>query len=300
MAPVTGPVTEVAPGDITEEDAGPAEAPPTRSQPAGVTIEPIEPVVPPGSATDADEPERAAPTMEELEKAVAEEAAGGDPVLDPFRAAVLGETMSAGTSSKGPDAEEQARPERSKPRLVVYDLESAFDDGALGAKVADVLTGHAARSGLFETFAEVEQDEILAAHPFAARRDAAATTVARHAREYFDADIVVWGQVAGTRQLPVLGVQYTSLRSWTVDADLAVAAHTEVCGSLHEIPIAVDRILEKLVGRPLEPTAARVAARIGPNLIANGAFKKKGHGRSVPGWESPLPRPGHLQRLDPR
>jgi hypothetical protein len=287
-------VTEVAPEEVVEEEAGPAEAPPARSQPEGVAIEPV---VLPDPAAEADEPGRAAPTMEQLEKAVAEEAAGGDAALAPFRAAVLGETLSAGTSPKGPGAGTQARRERSKPRLVVYDFESTFDEGALGAKVADVLTGHAARSGLFETFAEVEQDEIMAAHPFAPRYDTTLIQdVARHSREHFDADLVLWGCVTGGREAPVIEAGGVDLRAGLEEGNRLVVRGQRECRTLHDIQVVVDQILADLLGRPLEPAAARVVGRIGPNLIANGAFERKGRGRSVPGWESPLPEGAAVEK----
>ncbi len=285
MTPVAGPVHEVPAEEVVEEEAGPE----------------------PGTGRE----ER---TLAELEKAVAEEAAGGEPALDSIQAAMLGEALAperpVETPSKNAAEEPKARAERGKPRLVVYNFESSLETHSeigdpLGGKVAAVLTGHAARSGFFQTFSELEQEEIIAAHPFAARGDTDPAKIAFHAREYFKADLAIWGRVTGSRSSPTIEFLALDLRrKGTADfgprlgrRDNALALReSHDCPNLHSIPVVADRILEALAGRPLGLAAARVVRRAGPNLIRNGSFRRKGRGGSVPGWESPLPEGASVEK----
>ncbi|MCK4299993.1 MAG: hypothetical protein KAX80_10700, partial [Planctomycetes bacterium] len=55
-----------------------------------------------------------------------------------------------------------------KPVLVALDFRSTYDDGKMGAKVAEVITGHARRSGKFQTYDFLSRDEILGALGFEA------------------------------------------------------------------------------------------------------------------------------------
>jgi hypothetical protein len=172
---------------------------------------------------------------------------------------------------------------RRLPRLVVYDFESGFDGGRLGAKVADVITGHAARSGRFETFAEIEQEGILAESPFRAALDSAVGPVGRHAREAFDADIALWGRVDGSRETPLLHAKAFDLRDSR--ARLALD-ESYACENVHHIPLAAERILAALLGEEHEgPTRARTVLALSGNLLDNGSF-----GKGLAGWEPNFPR----------
>ena len=169
------------------------------------------------------------------------------------------------------------RAERTKPRLVVYPFESAFDDGALGRKVAVVVTGHAARTGRFETLPKITQDEILTKRPFAASLDADPRKVASHARDALDADIAVWGRVTGGRAKPVLEVKALDMRR---EGSPLVLAERYACANIHYIPIFAGEIIAAISGLdPLKPRYATTVRPLSGNLLSNGDFR-----RGLRGW----------------
>lgn len=202
-----------------------------------------------------------------------------DAALEHWEAVALDEAMSGPSGEAAPVAREAPVREAprpgspgARPRLVVYDFESAFDGGVLGAKVADVLTGHAARSGRFQTFPEVEQEAILARRPFRASYDAEMDALAAHARDAFGAGIAIWGRVAGSRESPVLDVLALDLRN---EKESLVLRERYPCPNLHYIPMAAERILASCLGiehREEEPP--RTVAVLSGNLLGNGGFEK--------------------------
>jgi len=164
------------------------------------------------------------------------------------------------------------RSERTKPRLVAYAFESAFDDGALGRKVAVVLTGHAARTKRFETLPKITQDEILRKRPFPVSLDADPGKIAAHAREAFDAEIAIWGRVTGGRAKPVLEVKALDMRR---KGDPLVLAERYACANIHYIPIFAGEIIAAISGLdPLRPRYATTVRALSGNLLANGDFRR--------------------------
>jgi len=164
------------------------------------------------------------------------------------------------------------RAERAKPRLVVYPLESAFDDGSLGRKVAVVVTGHAARTGRFQTLPKITQDEILTRRPLAATLDADPGKIAAHACDALDADIAIWGRVTGGRAKPVLEVKALDMRR---EGDPLVLAERYACANIHYIPIFAGEIIAAISGLdPLRPRYATTVRALSGNLLANGDFRR--------------------------
>jgi len=183
---------------------------------------------------------------------------------------------------------------RAKPRLVAYPFESAFDDGALGRKVAVVITGHAARTKRFDTLPKVTQDEVLASRPFTATTDTDAAKVSAHARAAFDADIAVWGRVTGGRAKPVLEVKALDMRrkgdgeedgKGKGRADALVLAERYACANIHYIPIFAGEIVAAIDGlEPLRPKYAKTVRPLSGNLLANGDFR-----RGLSSWTPAFP-----------
>jgi hypothetical protein len=209
-----------------------------------------------------------------------------DPGLDDWQATMLAETLApsggAAKPQSKPSRQARAKP-RAKPRLVAYAFESAFDDGALGGRVAEVVTGHAARTGEFETLPKITLDEIIGQQPFRASLDTRPAEMARHAREAFDADVVVWGRVTDGRAKPVISVKALDLRA---KRPTLVLAETYRCANIHLIPMYADEIVASLLGRErFRRLRPRKVGDLSKNLLANGTFE-----RGTSGWTPNFPR----------
>lgn len=232
-------------------------------------------------------PERKAPPESKPPRETELPPAPGPPVSDPglegWQATMLAETLAPSEPKTGRPEVKPVRKPRARPRLVAYAFESPFDDGALGRRVAEVLTGHAARTGQFETLPKITLDEMLTERPFRAALGTPFAEIARHARDAFDADVVVWGRVTEGRARPVLDVKALDLRA---KGPALVLAETYRCANIHLIPIYADEIVASLLGRErfrrLRPRKVRALSR---NLLANGAFT-----RNLSGWTPNFPR----------
>jgi hypothetical protein len=194
--------------------------------------------------------------------------------------------LSALTDEPEPAAEPRPSPKRAnrtKPRLVAYPFESAFDDGALGAKVAVVITGHAARTGRFDTLPKITQDEIFAGAPFTATADIDTARVSAHARSAFDADVIVWGRVTGNRAKPVLEVKALDLRR---KGDALILDKQYRCANIHYVPIFAGEVVAAILGiDPLRPKYATTVRALSGNLLSNGDFRK-----GLSGWTPAFPK----------
>jgi hypothetical protein len=249
---------------------------------------------PPPPAESGLEPETPEPApepivLEELPPEPEGEALGG---LE----AIMFDAATAGAAPEEKPPSPMKRRARAKPRLVAYPFESTFDDGALGRKVAVVITGHAARTKRFDTLPKVTQDEVLASRPFSATADTDAAKVSAHARAAFDADIAVWGRVTGGRAKPVLEVKALDMRrkgdggkGGEADAkkpgDALVLAERYACANIHYIPIFAGEIVAAIDGlEPLRPKYARTVRPLSGNLLANGDFR-----RGLASWTPAFP-----------
>jgi len=258
-APAVARVTEPAPE--REPEQSPEPKPPAAKHPA----------------SEANTPPEAGPAGEPVDP---------DPGLDDWQATMLAETLapSGGAAKPGPKPSGRARTKpHAKPRLVAYAFESAFDDGSLGRRVAEVVTGHAARTGEFETLPKITLEEMLDQRPFRASLDTRPAEMARHAREAFDADVVVWGRVTGGRAKPVISVKALDLRA---KRPTLVLAETYRCANIHLIPMYADEIVASLLGRErfrrLRPRRVKALSK---NLLANGTFN-----RGTSGWTPNFPQ----------
>ena len=254
----------------------PSERP--AESPAKAPVEQAPPVAdsePPASAT--------APAVAPAAKDAAGSAEKNEPALDDWEATMLGAAIAGEQApAKAPAPKEKKSAERAVPRLIAYDFASEFDDGALGAKVADVLIGHAHRSDRFETFAELIRDERIASRPVKASFDGETDAVVRHAREVFDADIAIWGTVTGSREEPTLHVVAMDLRGG--DESLLLR-DSYPCPNIHYIPMAAERILAACLGLGTrERVAARALEAASPNLLKNGTFDA-----GMDSWRPTLP-----------
>ncbi len=280
-APAVAQVTEPAPK--REPEQSPEPKPPAAKQPASEANTPPE-AESPGKPDDP------------------------DPGLDDWQATMLAETLAPSGGAAKPESKppgwprpldfgelsRAVRPGRSptyrprtkphaRPRLVAYAFESAFDDGSLGRRVAEVVTGHAARTGQFETLPKITLEEMLGQHPFRASLDTRPAEMARHAREAFDADVVVWGRVTDGRAKPVISVKALDLRA---KRPTLVLAETYRCANIHLIPMYADEIVASLLGRErfrrLRPRKVKALSK---NLLANGTFN-----RGISGWTPNFPQ----------
>ena len=92
-----------------------------------------------------------------------------------------------------------------KPDLCVYDFVSQADKGAVGKKMAEIIRGHARRSGEYSLLVEIDREDVLEAHPYTPGLPTPAAEIAAHAKQYFHANMVIYGEVvaAGGDELSV-------------------------------------------------------------------------------------------------
>ena len=172
----------------------------------------------------------------------------------------------------------------AKPALVALDFRSTFDDGKMGRRLAEIVTGHAGRSGRFETYDFLSRDEVLESFGFTAEPETLPEEVARIGREGFAARYVFWGEVRPARAGYFVHFKAVDCAGETA---LLVLNEEHAADDVHKIPLIVEEVLRHLTGEPepvkeLDPAAER-AWKVTPNLLANGSFEK-GTGHPA-GWE---------------
>jgi len=175
-------------------------------------------------------------------------------------------------------------PASAKPVLVALDFRSTYDQGKMGAKVAEVITGHALRSGKFQTYDVLSRDEVLSALGFEAGPRTPPEEVAKVGREGFGAKYVLWGEVRPARSGCYIRFKAVDC---TTDPPQLVINEEQAAGDVHQIPLIVDDVLRRLTGEPApvgktDPASER-AWKVNPNLLPNGSFEE---GSEQPvGWE---------------
>jgi hypothetical protein len=186
---------------------------------------------------------------------------------------------------------EAAEPAPAKPVLVALDFRSTFDGGVMGAKVAEIISGHAARTGKFQTYDALSRDEVLTHLGFRAEPETAEEEVARAGREGFGATYVFWGEVQPARVGYVVRFKAVDCRG---EPAKLVINEERSAENVHVIPGLVDEVLRQLTGEAAPVTAPDPAAerawQTNPNLLPNGSFEK-GSDRPA-GWD-PLPDYAH-------
>jgi len=182
----------------------------------------------------------------------------------------------------------------AKPALVAFDFRSTFDDGRMGVKLAEIINGHAARTGRFVTYDPLTRDEILSAYGFVAAEETPVEEVARIGREGFGARYVFWGEVRPARSGHLIHFKAVDC---TADPPVLVTDREHAVDDVHRIPLIVDATLRELAGEaaPVKTPdpAAELAWEQKPNLLPNGSFEKGG-GHPL-GWEE---LPGYAQWVD--
>jgi len=181
-----------------------------------------------------------------------------------------------------------AAAEPEKPTLVVYDFTPLFDaqgaGGDLGRRIADCITGHAARSECYTTFAEVIQEEHLEEDPFSASAKTPPETVAAHAVRVFEADIAVWGSVARREGRRGYVLDVVAARVSGDGASILIRETYEV-DNVHGIPPAADRVLAKCLNLTVGELKALAIRRVLVENLLPAGFEKAAEGGARPaGW----------------
>jgi len=184
----------------------------------------------------------------------------------------------------GADALGAAHP---RPILVVFDFESAFDEGRLGRKVAVVFRGHAFRRRVYLTIHDIDLESTLDARPFQAKFDMAPEKIAQYAGRNFEATVVIWGRVTHERgdkyRVFVRAVDLRKARDkLALDTDYK-------CNGLHTIPQNVDAALNALQGITKDQEE---------DLLADTSWKTRANLVGNPGFEEGKDDPDHWERTD--
>ena len=172
-----------------------------------------------------------------------------------------------------------------EPVLVVYDFTSAFDGGKTGAWVAEIVRGHAVRSGRTVGNPKITVDEILTRENFHPTAGTSPEELARFTREKFEAGLFVYGGVeqagAGYR------VRFRVYRASADGKPEKVLEETRDCPDKQFVPLAVDEILDtaagvkdwrtewKLLGEELKGWSGELAAAAGDEKVAAADWRQK-------------------------
>jgi hypothetical protein len=133
-----------------------------------------------------------------------------------------------------------------QPVLVVYDFTSAFDANKMGAWVAEIVRGHAVRSGRYVGNPKITVDEILARENFHPTAAASPEELAKFTREKFDAGLFAYGSVE--QQGLGYRVLFRVYRASTDGKPEKVLEESRDCPDKQFIPLAVVEILNAAAG----------------------------------------------------
>ena len=133
-----------------------------------------------------------------------------------------------------------------KPVLVVYDFTSAFDKGKTGEWVAEIVRGHALRSGRYVGNLKMTVDEVLAARKFQPAEATEPEELAKFTSDAFGADLFIYGAV----EQAGLGykVRFRVFRAPKGGAAEKVLDETRECPAKQFVPLAVDDVLNAAAG----------------------------------------------------
>ncbi|MBI3831162.1 MAG: hypothetical protein HY291_16705 [Planctomycetes bacterium] len=164
-----------------------------------------------------------------------------------------------------------------KPVLCVYDLASAFDKNELGKKTAEILRGHARRGGEYSLMVDIDREDLAEAHPLTPKLDTPEKDIAAHAREFYKAGRVLYGEIEKGKgdalkvtvrvlDVPPEGVPVEKLKK-TYEAE-----------NKYTLPVVADAILADLAGRPSplrRDKALPITYKIvTDNLVPNPSFEE--------------------------
>lgn len=167
--------------------------------------------------------------------------------------------------------------------LVVFDFASSWDGGKRGRKVAGMFRGHAARRGTFTVPDPISFEEALEASGAVVTLDSSAAEVSAITRDFFDAEVAIWGEVtrvdADTYRLHVRAVDRSK-------APAALALDRVYTSTKHGLQVSVEKALNDVGGSAApvpKDRLADVSWRKRRNLCVNGDFER---GNSSPAaWE---------------
>ena len=148
---------------------------------------------------------------------------------------------------------------QEKPILVVYDFTSTGDDGKLGAWVAQIVRGHAIRSGRYVGNPKITVDEVLAERDFKPTVETPPAALAKFTRDAFDANIFVYGS-AVRRGEDDFEVLFRVYRATKKGAEEKICEEKRRCPGKRYVPLAVDEILNTAAGMKDPPTEWRLLA----------------------------------------
>lgn len=134
-----------------------------------------------------------------------------------------------------------------KPILVVYDFTSTFDEGKMGAWVAQIVRGHAIRSRRYIGNPKITVDEVLTDRAFHPDVKTSPAKLAKFTRDAFAADLFIYGSV-DKRGEDDYRVHFRVYRAATDGTPGKIIDETRNCPGKRYIPIAVDKILDAAAG----------------------------------------------------
>jgi|GEM_PF-6060564 hypothetical protein len=172
-----------------------------------------------------------------------------------------------------------------EPVLVVYDFTSTFDAGKMGGWVAEIVRGHAMRSGRTMGNPKITVDEILTRENFHPTAGTSPEELARFTREKFEAGLFVYGSVEQAGQgYRVFFRVYRASADGKPEKTLEEARD---CPGKQFVPLAVDEILDAAAGvgdwrtewkrfaEELEAWSVELAAAAGDEKVAAAEWRLK-------------------------
>ena len=158
-----------------------------------------------------------------------------------------------------------------KPLIIVYDFSSAFDEGKLGAKTAEVIRERLRRKDVFTLLDDFSFAEVLSTLSSKPTSESSPEEVASTSSQAFQAEYAIWGTVEEKEE----GYPITFRSTKVQDAKPVDAAEvTLLAPSKHEIQGAVDDFLDilMLTVRPEGGPTPEMERRWknGVNLVKNG------------------------------
>ena len=173
-----------------------------------------------------------------------------------------------------------------KPVLVVLDFDSAWDEGQTGRFVASNFRAKITRYALFITVEDMDREQVAKDAGFKHTFDVDPRKVHAFAKDWLDADLVMWGKVeqAGGEKLR-LHARVVDRKMGPQKLKLDTSVEVE---NKYAIQAGVFKILSELTGStvtkyPPLPPDAEERWKNGPNLVGSQGFEKgTGH---PDGWE---------------
>lgn len=146
-----------------------------------------------------------------------------------------------------------------RPILVVYDFTSTFDGGRMGQWVAEIMRGHALRSGRYIGNPKITVDEVLGEHDFHPTVETPRAELAKFTRDAFGADLFVYGSVSQAGE-DDYRVRFRAYRTTKDGKPEKILDETRNCPGKRYVPIAVDEVLNAAAGVKDPPTEWKLLA----------------------------------------